>query len=66
MCVGGGGNKHFVARLSDGKIQVVIFTVIMLACICSSDPLRPHFYTVELWLSGVYIIFALKHISDTH
>ena len=36
----------------------------MLTCACNVDPLKPHFYIVNLGFTGVYIfflIFALKY-----
>ena len=34
-------------------------------CLYNTDPLKPHFYTVKLRFTGVYIIFliALKNID---
>ena len=39
-------------------------TPITKTCLYNTDPLKPHFYTVKLGFTGVYIIFliALKNI----
>ena len=29
-------------------------------CLCNIDPLKPHFYTVKLGFTGVYIIFLIS------
>ena len=33
---------------------------IMKTRLCNSDPLKPHFYTVKLGFTGVYIIFLIS------
>ena len=31
--------------------------VITKTCLNNFDPLKPHFYIIKLWFTGVYIIF---------
>ena len=38
---------------------VVTNREIMQTCPCIVHPLTPHFYIVELWFTGVYIIFLI-------
>ena len=32
----------------------------MKTCLYNFDPLKPHFYIVKLWFTGVYIIFLIS------
>ena len=38
----------------------MVLTTIMKTRLCSFDPLKPHFYTVKLGFTGVYIIFLIS------
>ena len=42
------------------KINVCIFKVITKTCLYNFDPLKPHFYIVNLGFTGVYIIFLIS------
>ena len=53
---------------SNNTEKLVVFTThcpgITKTCLYSFDPLKPHFYTVKQWFTGVYIILfisAQKH-----
>ena len=34
--------------------------IITKTCLYNIDPLKPHFYIVKLWFTGVYIIFPIS------
>ena len=63
--------KNFTTDWNDGKAigalvdavapgwYYVIF-IITKTCLYNFDPLKPHFYTVKLGFTGVYIIFLIS------
>ena len=46
-------------RPPDGTTPAII-RAITKTCLYNFDPLKPHFYTVKLGLTGAYIIFPIS------
>ena len=40
--------------------MIIIFKIITKTYLYNFDPLKPHFYTVKLGFTGVYIIFLIS------
>ena len=51
--------------MTNGPEDSISYNIIMKTCIYNVDPLKPHFHTVKLGFTGVYIIFLflLKNID---
>ena len=44
--------------------QAICCLHITKTCLCNFEPLKPHFYIVKLWFTGVYIIFLISAQKD--
>ena len=58
-------DKRFLAEtfdLGNEEKKAVIFCILCITktCLYNFDPLKPHFYTVKLGFTGVYIIFLIS------
>ena len=41
-------------------IMYKLHFIITTTCLYNFDPLKPHFYIVQLWFTAVYIIFLMS------